>query len=387
MRTNGDVRNGIGTYSLKSGQKRYRVVYRMNGRVKSKGGFVTKEAARRWQTKNASDVDTGQWIDPSLGRKTFGAFAGDWLPTVDVRPNTVALYDYLLRQHIYPTFEHTPLHNITTTAVRHWLADLRKKELSASTVAKAYRLFRRILTVAVDEKYLHANPANIKGAGKEDLPELHVPTADQVSKLADAVTSQYRTLVLVAGWGGLRWGEVTALRRCDVDLPNGCVHVRQQAIDVNGCLTVSTLTKTAAGRRIVYLPTLVLNALAQHLVTIGSGGEAVLFTAPRGGYLRRSRFRRDVWLPATTAVGCPGVRFHDLRHAAATLAAITGATTAELMQHMGHATAAAALRYQHATADRQRAIGKGLDALMPLQATGTDANVVTLPIARPRAGG
>ena len=63
--------------------------------------------------------------------------------------------------------------------------------------------------------------------------------------------------------------------------------------------------------------------------------------------MRRSNFRRRVWVPATAEVGVTGLRFHDLRHTAATLAAASGTSLKALMARIGHASTAAALRYQH----------------------------------------
>ncbi|HTX00161.1 MAG TPA: tyrosine-type recombinase/integrase [Acidimicrobiales bacterium] len=79
--------------------------------------------------------------------------------------------------------------------------------------------------------------------------------------------------------------------------------------------------------------------------------------------LERSNFRMRIWKPATEAVGLKGLRFHDLRHTAGTLAARTGATTKELMGRLGHASPQAAMVYQHAAADRDRLIAEGLDAM------------------------
>jgi hypothetical protein len=70
-----------------------------------------------------------------------------------------------------------------------------------------------------------------------------------------------------------------------------------------------------------------------------------------------------VWLPAVRQVGLDGLRVHDLRHTAATLAAATGATTKELMERMGHTSPGVALRYQHVMADRQAALAAALDDL------------------------
>jgi integrase len=89
-----------------------------------------------------------------------------------------------------------------------------------------------------------------------------------------------------------------------------------------------------------------------------------VFPAPEGGCLRRSNFRRRCWLPATTAAGVEGLRFHDLRHWAATLALAAGANTRELMERMGHTSPAVALRYQHVMAGRDQAIAAALDELI-----------------------
>ena len=69
------------------------------------------------------------------------------------------------------------------------------------------------------------------------------------------------------------------------------------------------------------------------------------------------------WERARVAAGRPDLHLHDLRHSGLTWTAATGATTAELMHRAGHASPAAALRYQHATKDRDRALADALAAL------------------------
>jgi integrase len=102
---------------------------------------------------------------------------------------------------------------------------------------------------------------------------------------------------------------------------------------------------------------------------------ALVFTGPSGGALDRTNFRERVWAPACGEVGVD-VTFHDLQHAAATLAAIGGATTRELMARLGHSSQQAAIRYQHATADRDAAIAEALAGMVT--AAGL-APVVELP--------
>ena len=79
------------------------------------------------------------------------------------------------------------------------------------------------------------------------------------------------------------------------------------------------------------------------------------------------------WLRAADEAGLKGVRIHDLRHTGATLAAATGASTRELMLRLGHASSDAALRYQHATANRDEAIARSLSELARRDPANPDA--------------
>jgi integrase len=181
--------------------------------------------------------------------------------------------------------------------------------------------------------------------------------------LAEAVPGRYRALVLVAGYGGLRWGELVGLRRRRVDLAGARIQVVEQVAEVAGKFTVSP-PKTAAGQRVVVLPAVAVAALADHLDDYAASDlDGLVFSTGRGTYLQRSNFSRLVWRPAVQQLGLDGLRFHDLRHTAATLAAAAGATTKELMERMGHTSPAVALRYQHVMADRQGAIAAALDGL------------------------
>jgi integrase len=134
---------------------------------------------------------------------------------------------------------------------------------------------------------------------------------------------------------------------------------------VNGVLRLGTRPKTDAGLRTVALPAFLVAELSAHLEVYAEKGETgLVFPAAQGGPMRRSNFRRRQWLPATTEAGLEGLRFHDLRHTASTLAASTGASTKELMVRMGHSSARAALIYQHATAERDAEIAAALDVLV-----------------------
>ena len=111
------------------------------------------------------------------------------------------------------------------------------------------------------------------------------------------------------------------------------------------------------------VPPHLLQAVQEHLAShVGADDDALLFAAQHGGHLAPSTLNRHFYA-ARAIAGRPDLRFHDLRHTGAVLAAATGASLAELMGRLGHGTPQAALRYQHAASGRDQAIAEMLSKL------------------------
>jgi integrase len=194
---------------------RWQVRYRDLSGVRHTGPhtFTSKTDAARYLAMVEADLHRGAWADPKLGRITLAEWAKRWqATTTNLRPTTRDLYAYLLRRFLLPTFGKAALSSIDPLAVRSWLASLQAQQLSPSTIAKAYRLLSRILGAAVEAGYLLRNPCTVKGAGQEQAPEMRFATVAQIAALAEAVGDRYRALVLVAAYGGLRWGELVGLK-------------------------------------------------------------------------------------------------------------------------------------------------------------------------------
>jgi integrase len=125
--------------------------------------------------------------------------------------------------------------------------------------------------------------------------------------------------------------------------------------------------KTAAGLRTLTVPAHILPALEAHLDRwVGPEPDAWLFGTSTRTALSPRNFQR-MWTDARDAMGRPDLHVHDLRHTGLTWSAGTGATTAELMRRGGHVSARAALRYQHAFKDRDKALADALAALATSQ--------------------
>ena len=315
----------------------------------------------------AAQVDQGRgaWVPPERSRTTVASWAERWYATTGhLRPSTQSLYRWLLDRYILPTFGTAELGAIDTQVVRRWLSTMNQSGLSKSTVAKAYRVLRQLLQHAVDAGYVQRNPCTVRGAASEPQVEMRCPTVEEVLTIAETIDARYRALVLLSGFGGLRWGECAGLRRSKVDLLHRTVSISEQATEVDGRVDVGP-PKTAAGVRTVAIPSIVVEALDAHLASYAAPDpDGLVFPAADGGHMRRSNFTHRHWKPATERAGVEGLRFHDLRHGAATLAATTGATTKELMSRLGHASPAAALRYQHVVSGRDAAIADAIDAVV-----------------------
>ena len=353
----------------RSGRKgiSYDVRFRDPARRTRTRTFRTRREAERFAREMERTVDRGEYIDPSAGKRTFGDYATEWFETKSqsIRRNTSELYAQQLKTYILPTFANMPLARIGPEDIRRWHAGLHTRHLAQSSIAKIYRLLRAILTTAVDDEIIARNPCKIRGAGAEQSDERPVATLEQIWHIADTIQPRLRAAVLLAGFCGLRRGELLGLQRDQIDPLHATLRIGQQKLEYpDGTMEVGP-PKTDAGRRVLHVPAVLLPELEVHLAEfVGPEPSAWVFASEHGGLLRDRSFARS-WNAARDASDLPpGFRFHDLRHTANTLTAAAGASTRELMARLGHASSRAAIRYQHATGDRDRVIAGLLDTLV-----------------------
>ena len=346
---------------MKSGRWQARYTFPDGVRRPAPQTFLTKRDANAWLAMMHADVSRGKWspIEATMA-VPFEEYAAQWLKDREVngRPlaaRTVEGYESLLKAHINPMFGKMPVHTITRQFVSEWYKMLPKDK--PTTRARTYSLLRAILATAVVEEHLTANPATIRGAGASKRKHrVTLPTDEQFDALVAAMPERYRAMLLLAYWCGLRFGELTELRRSDLDTKDGIVHVRRAVVLTRGEFVVKD-TKSAAGERDVWIPHFILPALREHLLK--HAGPELLFPSKDDPtkHLRQSTLAK-VFYKAREKAGLPTLRFHDLRHAAGTGFAQQGATTAEVMDFLGHSTTVASQRYQHAVKDRMRELAE-----------------------------
>lgn len=326
--------------------------------------FGTEKQAQQWLTVVESEIIKGEWVPPEAGEVNLGEYATRWISERKLAPRTREGYEDLYRLHIRPHMAHLDLGAITPQTIRTWRKRLLNGGTTEPQTVKAYCLLRAVLNTAIKEDgIIRANPCRIKGYDRYHTPERPIATIAQVLALADELPARYRALVIVAALSGLRWGELAALRRCDIDLSTGAVRVPRKLAALRHGLEFGP-PKSEAGNRTVALPKAAVAALRPHMLAhVKNDQEALVFTGAKGKALRSGNFRRAVgWAAAVTRVGMPkGFTFHDLRHTGNNLAAASGASTRELMHRMGHSSMRAALIYQHATSERDREIADNID--------------------------
>lgn len=333
--------------------------------------FDTKGDAEEWLAAVRTDIVRERWTPRGTAdgarALTFGDYSESWLAGRRIKGKPLAArtrehYRSLLDAHILPTFGPMPLRYITPEMVDEWYAITAPSQ--PTTQAHAYSLLRTILGTAVDRNLIvTANPAKVRGGGStKPVKKVKPATLAELEALVKALPQRYQLMALLASWCAMRFGELAELRRSDVNTKTGVIHIRRGVVRAEG-QTIVKSPKSDAGIRDVAIPPHLLPAVREHLLQHAEPGkEGLLFPAKAGGHLAPSTLY-GVFYPAREAAGRPDLRWHDLRHTGAVLAAQTGATLAELMGRLGHSTPAAALRYQHAAAERDAEIARKLSEM------------------------
>ncbi|SPM43339.1 site-specific integrase [Mycobacterium numidiamassiliense] len=340
--------------------------------VKASGTFAAKIHAEAWLVDRRREIDENRWnpgaAERTRERVTFADYAQTWLAGRQVggRPikaRTRAHYAGIIARELKPAFGPQLLTAITPADVRKWYA---KTLVDKPTMrAHAYDLLRTILSTAFEDELVDANPCRIRGAGSVRCVHKVTPASiAEIETIAAKMPVRLQLAVVCASWLAMRLGETLELRRGDVDLDAGVVRIRRAVVRAGGTLQIDT-PKTAAGVRDVAIPPHLVERFRDHLAQhTGAADDALLF--PSGAdstrWLQAKALYKD-YRKARAAAGRDDLRWHDLRHSGAVLAATAGATLAELMARLGHSTPQAAMRYQHAAEGRDRIVAAAMSKL------------------------
>ena len=372
-------RRGFGRIE-RLGSGRYRAAYTgPDGRLyRAPTTFKREDDAVAWLSARRAEIEMEVWAPDAAARgarqraaPTFGAYAEAWLETRktrgrELRPTTRYHYRVLLDTYINPAFGEQRIDRISVDDVNDWYDQLAPGRETVR--AQAYSLLRTILTTAAStqpQPLIPFNPAHIRGAGNtQRVHKVRPASLKELETIVSELPERYQLMALLAAWCAMRFGELAELRRRDIDLRDKRVKIGRGVVRVDGEYVVGP-PKTDAGIRDVAIPPHLIPMVKAHLERFTSDGQdALVFpsAADHTSHMAPSTLYK-VYYPARKAAGREDLRWHDLRHTGAVFAAQTGATLAELMGRLGHTTPGAAMRYQHAAADRDAEIARRLSEM------------------------
>jgi integrase len=276
----GDKNRQFGSIrKLNSG--RYQVRYRgPDGQMRpAPCTFARKSDAAKWLSLKEAEMTKGAWIAPELSSRKFREYAWQWMHDRVLKVRSAELYQGLLRNHLLPTFGDLGMDAIDEALVRRW----RKERLEAGktakrpfgpvTVAKAYRLLHAIFeTAAEQDRIIPRNPCCIKGAGQEESAEREIVSIPVVLEIAKAVPVRYRTLVMLATFADMRWGELAGLRRGNIDLETCEIRITETIAEPDKGALLPETPKSQAGRRTVAFPVELAPEIRWHLERFAEPG-------------------------------------------------------------------------------------------------------------------
>ncbi len=304
---------------------------------------------------------------------TLAAHLDRWLEDVarpSVRPATYRSYELLSRLHIKPALGKVKLSQLQPAHLQGLYASLSASGLSASTVNRVHAVIRRSLRHALDTGLVARNVSQAAHPPSVRREEMHVLDREQArALLAAAKGTRWEALLTLAITGGMRQGELLGLKWGDVDLEAGTVRVVRQL----GTDGIFSEPKTHQSRRTIDLPPSTVTVLREHKarqlqerVMQGPAweGQELVFCTLRGrplGYRNATR----AFKATLGRAGLPEIRFHDLRHTAATLMLLAETPLHVVSRRLGHASITlTANTYAHVLPTMGRDAAARLEALL-----------------------
>jgi integrase len=310
-------------------------------------------------------------------RKRFDVYIAEWLDGIrtSVSPRTWTRYEQLVRCHATPVFGKATLEKITPQQLQRLYADLAKSGAGQGTVLQVHAVLHRAFKQALLWNLIPRNPADAVARPKQRRQEMTTLSPEQVRKFLEAATGdRLEALYVLAITTGMRQGELLGLRWKDIDLSLGMIHL-QASLQRTKDGFEFVQPKTHRSRRQVMLTTAAREALERHRVSqtaerlvkgdVWENKDVLVFTNQTGGPLDGTLLLRKCFRPLLKKAGLPVVRFHDLRHTAATLLLGRGVHPKIVSEMLGHSTVNITLDlYSHVTPTMQLEAVVAIDALL-----------------------
>ncbi len=335
-----------------------------DGKRKSVYG-KTREEVQKKLKQSIRDIDSG--LPLSNDQETVEHYLTEWLETVrhQVKTSSFHCYDNSIRLHVVPSLGKHRLSKLTPQHVQQFYTQKLKAGLSSTTVRQIHLILHRALKDAMRMGMIQRNVTEMVKPPRNRKVEMKTLDARQAALFVDAANGErLEALFVLAITTGMRQGELLGLRWQDVDIDKGILHVRQALYITRGVIYL-TAPKTVNSKRTIHLSKVAIYALRKYRINylqeaLAFGPEwntqyNLVFPTTTGNPIRAAHLVSLAFHRILSNAGLPHIRFHDLRHTAATLMLERGVNPKMVSEILGHSDIAITLGiYGHVTPRMQQ---------------------------------
>lgn len=342
-----------------------------NGQRKYLYGKTQTEVRQKLRAAQLA-VERGTFVETST--ESVAAYLERWLSVkrLEVKDGTYSYYRRYLHLYVLPPVGKKPLQKVTETDIQTlYVSLLHERHLSPNTVRLVHTILHEAFEAAVERRMIPRNPAQDVTLPRESWPEMKYLSAEQAHHLltvanADGEDRQLSRVILLALITGMRRGELMALRWNDIDFEKKTLTIHRSVAYINtdgtGYAYKEAEPKTRAARRTISLPDFAIDALREQQRDLeqrrkeaaGWNDRNLVFPNHRGAYLWPTRLVAQ-FKHLLVKAELPPMRFHDLRHSAATILLSMGVNPKVIQERLGHAHISITLgQYGHVSESMQR---------------------------------
>lgn len=309
-------------------------------------------------------------------RTTLGEYLAQWLVGAkpSLRLRTWARYESCVRVHVSPAIGRVALSRLQPHHLQELYSDLLTKGLAPRSVRNVHVVIRRALGQAERWGFIPRNAAALVDKPRAERPEITTLTEDQVrALLVAAAGTRFEALYVLAITTGMRQGELLGLHWRDIDLDRGALQVRWTLTPAKGGFHFAEPKTTRSRRRVELGPTAIAS-LRRHRVAQNAermalaGGwidNDLVFANEIGNPVDATNLTQRSFRRLLAAAGLRRIRFHDLRHTAATLMLGRGVHPKLVSEMLGHSQVAITLDlYSHVTPTMHREAAAVMDRIV-----------------------
>jgi integrase len=339
--------------------------------------FYGKTQAEALEKLRKAQQEEQKGILATGPKQRLGDYLIQWLEATHKPPmarhTTYTQYRSMIHKHLAPNLGNVFLHKLTVQQLQAFYARKLQEGLKPNSISVIHAVLHKALENAVKWNLISRNVASLVTVPRKNPHEVHALSTDEARKLIQAARdSRIEALLIIAITTGVRRGELLGLRWDDVDLERGVLHIRRTMSRVAGFGFIENDPKTKASRRRVTLPNVALEALKSHRikqdqVKLEAGTswieKGLVFTNMTGNFLDPGHLL-TLFYRVLDQAGLARMRFHDLRHSAATILLTMGVHPKVVQELLGHSTIAMTMdTYSHVLPSMQKDAMDGMDNL------------------------